>query len=79
MTCSVRREGWLRDDAAAGSDDASGKHEIVVQFERLDRHAIGIFVFPCRTHAHGAVTEGGDAIEKRPTIVGVEGRASVVI
>src|SRR5271166_4806595 len=59
------------DDAAAGGDDAAGEHEVVVQFERLDRHAVGIFLFPRRAHAHGATIEVGDTIEERPGIVGV--------
>ena len=39
------RDG-LVDHAPAGRDDPAGEHEIVVQREGFNRHAIGIFLFP---------------------------------
>ena len=41
-----------------------------MQRERLDRHAIGILVFPGGAHANGP-TEGGDTVKEWPRVIGI--------
>jgi hypothetical protein len=50
--------------------NAAGDHEVVMQRERLDRHAIRILMFPCGAHAHGA-TGGDDTVKEWPRVIGI--------
>ena len=54
--------------ATTGPDHAARQHEVVVQREGFNCHAVGILVFAGWSHAQSATAEGGDAIEEGPVV-----------
>jgi hypothetical protein len=54
----------LGDDAAARGDDTTDQHEVVVQSEWLNGHAVEILVFASGPYAYVADAIGAHAIEK---------------
>ena len=65
MRCSRSKQ------ATTGPDHAARQHEIVVQREGFNGHAVGILAFAGRAHAQSATAEGGDAIEEWPVIIAI--------
>ena len=61
----------LGDEAVARGDDAAGEHEVVVAGERLDGHAVGIFVLAGWPQTHGAAAKGGDAVMEQARVIGI--------
>ena len=56
-------------ETTTGPDHAAGQHEVVVQREGFDRHAVAILILACRAHAKSAAAERGDTIEEGPVII----------
>src|ERR1700722_9668215 len=55
--------------ATTGPDHAARQHEVVVQREGFNSHAVGILVFAGWAHPQSATAEGGDAIEEGPVVI----------